>query len=171
MARAEAYMLEEGILGEFPYAIWENGLGFLCGYIGVPPGHPWYGQDMDDVECDVHGGVTYTQGNIHGLHEAINLLHAKINENNIIDFYEQRLAEEKELAGLYSNYPIDGARYDCWWLGFDCGHYMDAARPGSYMDGMFNYGTYRDRDYVFKEIEDMVQQAISAAVKQEDLKC
>lgn len=34
----------------------------LCGYMGVPPGHPWYGlnYDADALDCTVHGGVTYT---------------------------------------------------------------------------------------------------------------
>lgn len=33
--------------------------GALCGYVAVPPGHPWHGKDYDDVEADVHGGLTY----------------------------------------------------------------------------------------------------------------
>jgi len=32
--------------------------GFLCGYVGVPPDNPLYGQD--DRSFDVHGGVTIT---------------------------------------------------------------------------------------------------------------
>lgn len=31
----------------------------LCGYVGVPPGHPWYGLDYDKVEAEVHGGLTF----------------------------------------------------------------------------------------------------------------
>jgi len=32
-----------------------------CGYVGVPPGHPWHGRDYDEVlpYPDVHGGLTY----------------------------------------------------------------------------------------------------------------
>ncbi len=30
--------------------------GHLNGYIGVPKGHPWYGEEPD---VDVHGGITY----------------------------------------------------------------------------------------------------------------
>lgn len=35
-------------------------LGAWCGYVAVPPGHPWEGQRYDDVEADVHGGLTFS---------------------------------------------------------------------------------------------------------------
>lgn len=41
--------------------------GALCGYVGVPPGHPWHGKDHDAIDADVHGGLTYSnarQGDI-----------------------------------------------------------------------------------------------------------
>lgn len=31
--------------------------GSLCGYVGVPEGHPWHGGDWPDA--DVHGGISY----------------------------------------------------------------------------------------------------------------
>ena len=45
----------------YPCLIVRNRLGALCGYVGVPEGHPWHGKDYDDIEpCpDVHGGLTY----------------------------------------------------------------------------------------------------------------
>lgn len=33
--------------------------GSLCGYVGVPSGHPAYGQDYNAVNVNVHGGLTY----------------------------------------------------------------------------------------------------------------
>jgi hypothetical protein len=33
--------------------------GALCGYVGVPKGHPWHGKDHDDIDADVHGGLTF----------------------------------------------------------------------------------------------------------------
>lgn len=41
-------------------AIRNQGSGAWCGYIAVPPGHPWHGMAPDD--CDVHGGITFTAG-------------------------------------------------------------------------------------------------------------
>jgi len=36
-------------------------LGAWCGYAAVPPGHPYHGKSMDDIQVDVHGGVTYAE--------------------------------------------------------------------------------------------------------------
>ncbi len=33
--------------------------GALCGYVGVPPGHPAHGKHYNDIEVDAHGGLTY----------------------------------------------------------------------------------------------------------------
>lgn len=35
--------------------------GALCGYVAVPPGHPWHGKGYDDVPADAHGGLTYSE--------------------------------------------------------------------------------------------------------------
>ena len=45
--------------------------GALCGYVGLPPGHPWHGQKYSELDVDVHGGLTFA-GPCHGLicHEA-----------------------------------------------------------------------------------------------------
>jgi hypothetical protein len=42
-------------------------LGNLCGYVGVPPAHPWHGKGCNDVDVSVHCGLTYAdacQGDI-----------------------------------------------------------------------------------------------------------
>lgn len=36
-----------------------NKHGWGNGYVGIPKGHPWYGKDIHDIECQVHGGLTY----------------------------------------------------------------------------------------------------------------
>lgn len=33
--------------------------GNWCGYVGVPNGHPAYGQDYNAVDVECHGGLTY----------------------------------------------------------------------------------------------------------------
>lgn len=43
-----------------PCLIKRNGSGALCGYVGVTEGHPWFMQDYDYVDADVHGGLTYS---------------------------------------------------------------------------------------------------------------
>lgn len=36
------------------------GCGFWCGYVGVKAGHRLYGVHYDDINADVHGGLTYS---------------------------------------------------------------------------------------------------------------
>lgn len=48
--------------GDFPCLMVRNVFsGFWCGYVAMPPGHPWHGQGDDALSrvADVHGGVTY----------------------------------------------------------------------------------------------------------------
>ena len=35
--------------------------GHRCGYVSVPAEHPMFGKHYDDVEVDVHGGLTYSK--------------------------------------------------------------------------------------------------------------
>jgi hypothetical protein len=35
--------------------------GHLCGYISLPLDHPWASKEWDDIDCDVHGGITFSQ--------------------------------------------------------------------------------------------------------------
>lgn len=72
-----------------------NRLGALCGYVGVPPAHPWHGKDYDDVYADVHGGLTYADR-----------------------------CQEDEEHGI-CHLPEPGRPDDVWWLGFDCAHAGD----------------------------------------------
>jgi hypothetical protein len=43
----------------YPCLIVRGPLGALCGYVGVPPGHPAHSKTGDEVEVSVHGGVTF----------------------------------------------------------------------------------------------------------------
>lgn len=43
----------------FPCLIIRTLMGHLCGYVAVPPSHPWHGKGWSDVPVDVHGGITY----------------------------------------------------------------------------------------------------------------
>lgn len=35
--------------------------GWLCGYVSVPEGHNCFGKGYDDVNVEVHGGLTYSR--------------------------------------------------------------------------------------------------------------
>jgi hypothetical protein len=73
--------------------------GAWCGYVGVPPEHPAYGQAYTDVEVDVHGGLTYAGACQRGGNEARAICHVP-----------------------------GGADHDAvWWLGCDTCHAWDVA--------------------------------------------
>ena len=36
-------------------------LGYLCGYLELPKGHVWHSKEDIDIDCDVHGGLTFSQ--------------------------------------------------------------------------------------------------------------
>lgn len=38
--------------------------GYGCGYVGVPPEHPWYGKNYDDINASVHGGLTWSDDHV-----------------------------------------------------------------------------------------------------------
>jgi hypothetical protein len=53
--------------GGYPCLAVRGPMGAWCGYVGLPPGHPWHGKDYDSVDdVEVHGGLTYSK-DCHGL--------------------------------------------------------------------------------------------------------
>jgi hypothetical protein len=44
----------------FPCLIRRIDLGSLCGYVAVPEGHPWHGENHDLLSVEVHGGLTFS---------------------------------------------------------------------------------------------------------------
>ena len=86
--------------------------GSLCGYVGVPKSHPWFGLDYADCTsgehekpyCDdcpamrmsVHGGLNFAATCDEGP-ESLSICHV----------------------------PLPGRSDKVWWFGFDCAHMMD----------------------------------------------
>jgi hypothetical protein len=59
----EPQQAEEWVDADTGYecSIWRNpNMGHLCGYITVGADHPWYSLGYDEVDVDVHGGLTYS---------------------------------------------------------------------------------------------------------------
>jgi hypothetical protein len=83
----------------FPLLIVRGPSGALCGYVGVPPGHPVHGERATDAEeladLRVHGGVTYGAPCQEGGH----ICHVARN----------------------------GEADTVHWIGFDCAHHGDYA--------------------------------------------
>ena len=101
-------------------------LGALCGYVGIPEGHPMFGHD--EVDVDVHGGLTFAG----------------------------RCRPTKDDARGVCH-PKEGAANEIvWWLGFDCAHIWDVMPK--YKALSFQDGSYKDLAYVKAEVERLAEQ-------------
>lgn len=123
--------------------------GALCGYVGVPVGHPWHGKEDDDCGLyqpkpegyeedwypDVHGGLTYAASCGHGSNPAKGICHV----------------------------PGPGEPDVIWWLGFDCAHAGDLtnmAHPAHIRERWPDRDDqYRDISYVRGEVRKLAAQA------------
>jgi len=116
-----------------------NGGGALCGYVGVPAGHPWHSVDYDGLSLrniDVHCGLTYSASCMEGAPEDRGICHV----------------------------PDPGRPGDVWWFGFDCAHAYDLS-PGhaaGLREQLPGYGgiydVYRDLGYVRNEVRNLARQ-------------
>lgn len=122
----------------FPALIVRNGMGALCGYVGVNSDHPWFEKDYDSVDPypSVHGGLTFAD---------------KCDTNPE--------AETHGICHLVENGEDD----NIWWLGFDCSHLGDLNPKYEYHSIRSHVGeTYKNIDYVKAEIEQLAAQAQEA---------
>jgi hypothetical protein len=131
-----------------------NRMGALCGYVGVPPEHPWHGKDYGakviqgggewdgriDGIIDVHGGLTYAASCDEGADEAKGICHV----------------------------PLPGRSPEMWWFGFDCGHSFDIApgyeardRERGHAPLRFGGESYRSVHYVRNECAKLAQQLVA----------
>lgn len=114
--------------------------GNWCGYVAVPPGHPWHGKSdsgdlpgTEDGYASVHGGITYS-GACHG-----RICHV----------------------------PKPGEPDNVWWLGFDCHHAGDLAPYDLAFFGdrglLIEGDQYRTLGYVQNECRRLAAQAVAAS--------
>lgn len=103
--------------------------GALCGYVGVSRNHPAYKKDWDDVEVEVHGGLTFA---------------AKCDPSP-----NARICHVVE----------DGEDDKVWWLGFDCAHAFDISPNHlKLFGGPLGLQTYKDVDFVKNECASLAKQ-------------
>jgi hypothetical protein len=107
--------------------------GAWCGYVGVPPGHPYHGLDVMDLWDKelAHGGLNYTAA----------------------------CDEDSKPFGV-CHIPRRGRPKDVWWLGFDCGHLFEI-KPLMMMleehEAMLHAGTYVTFDGVRALVADLAE--------------
>lgn len=52
----------------YPCFVRRGLLGVWCGYIAVPPEHPWFGRSSHSIPAHVHGDITFARGTSDGKH-------------------------------------------------------------------------------------------------------
>lgn len=121
--------------------------GNWCGYVGVPPEHPWHGRDYSDIHepLEVHGGLTFSDACSGG-------------------------PEDTAICHV----PGEGEPDHAWWFGFDCGHCYDLS-PGmeAYHReiGLIDFGVqkkYRTLEYVKNQCHQLALQLIAHGKVEED---
>lgn len=153
-----------------------NPWGALCGYVGVPPEHPWHGRDYEAIPVECHGGVTFADGCEKDIDRSA-------DNDQIIAWLTGRFTDglidtepfEASVAGVLSgeargvcHVPAPGRPDDVWWFGFDCAHAFDLV-PGLSVLGKpmadafdWEHGQYRDIGYVMSECADLAKQLAAA---------
>ena len=148
-------IVESGVRGDFPYAIHTNDrMGFLLGYVGVPNGHPWDGKDYDEIDADVHGGLTFAsrpnerdEGVYPADFEGV-AWWVGFDCGHVGDVIPS--ASGEDLDRMIMRLGLMGEAF----TGVTSGGAPTAAASGE---------TFKDRDYVSAEIDRLIDQAASAS--------
>lgn len=125
-------------------------MGQWCGYVGVPPSHPWWGRNYSDeaIDVEVHGDLTFSSLGQDGADGA---------------------------GSGICHVLLPGRPDPVWWLGFDCGHgwdvmprFLDPDYPGDprlayarLVESM--HATYKTFDFVCSETRQLARQIKAAA--------
>lgn len=122
----------------FPCLIVRGPSGALCGYVGLPEGHQFYGKDYDAPDVEVHGGLTFAN----------------------------KCTESDDEAAHICHVPGPGEPDNVWWFGFDCAHSGDVS-PSYDRQYREHYSSYKTFAYVKHEVTKLAaqlsQQATSAS--------
>lgn len=166
----------------FPCLIVRGPSGALCGYVGVPRSHPAFEKDYNDVDVEVHWGLTFAskcapsptrerwekwraevlagreEAKRHPRGDAARRLKDRARELESYDAY----VTWSEAAGICHKVGEDEDD-DIWWLGFDCAHSGDLSPAYCGLSPSFRISgdEYRDIDYVEREVAKLARQLIS----------
>lgn len=112
--------------------------GVWCGYVGVRPGHPCFGKSCNDLDFDVHGGLTYSDKCAGAICHI-----PKPGEPDELWWFGFDCAHGGDLSPQSALF-----------------HQELAKRPGSSLSGgaFDDYFTYRDIEYARKQTESLAEQ-------------
>jgi hypothetical protein len=120
----------------YPCLIVRNHSGSLCGYVGVPEGHPCYQRDYQSVDVEIHGGLTFADACAQDGDESRHICHKASGDDRV------------------------------WWLGFDCAHLGDISPAhdawGLARGGVVGFNdelsSYKTVGYVTRQVESLARQ-------------
>lgn len=126
-------LLAKGVHEGFEYEVTNNGIGYRCGYVRLPPGHPWHGKGYDDVDPypEVHGGLTF--------------------------------AEADTACGKGGDDNAWWLGFDCAHVGDAPDPTLDGYRSRGFDSPLFGRDTVKDTAYVIAQCEALAVQAKAAA--------
>lgn len=122
---------------DVPCLIVRGPLGALCGYAGVYPSHPWYEKDYNNIDINVHGGLTYS---------------APCAEDGGKICHVPKEDEQ----------PVWWFGFDCAHGGDYCPKYYGDDDAKKYYSLSLDDGIYRNINYVRNCIKDMADQILSS---------
>lgn len=120
-----------------------TGMGHHCGYVAVPPSHPWFGRGYTD-KVSVPDEIVSRSIDVEKV-GLINMICA--SDTQSADALEIVLAID--VHGGLTFAARDKGR-DLWWFGFDCAHYGDGRHIGE--------TDWRDLDYAAAECRSLAEQ-------------
>lgn len=128
-------------------------MGNWCGYVAVPPEHPWHSKGYTDCTKKWKCRESKTDGYCKHTPEHLLNVHGGITYSN-------------QCAGHICHVPQPGEPDNVKWFGFDCAHGGDGM-PGmaghlTNEDNFFSRG-YKDVAYVRREVERLADQLKAVA--------
>jgi len=115
----------------FPCLITRQNESWLCGYVGIPPSHPYYGKDREDKELkeiSIHKSITFSEAS----HQS-----------------DDPRAVNHQLLPTDKNY---------WWIGFDCCHSKDVFPMIINFYKFPSDASYKNVEFVKTQVEFLARQ-------------
>lgn len=141
-----------------PCLIVRGQAGNLCGYVGVPPSHPWHGkgysQRIDECTLKCEQDEHYSHS-----------IDSRIRVHGGLTFAASCEPGDDEARGI-CHIPGSGEADHAWWYGFDCAHCFDLCPAyANILPSLMSESEYRDLAYVRAEVTALAAQlaAVRAA--------
>lgn len=131
-----------------------RGNGAWCGYVGVPPAHPWHHKDYSECVTPGCDGATDWDGEDEYHYECTP--QGRVEVHGGLTFAGE-CDDEGDPAKAICHIPEPGRHDDVTWFGFDCNHGWDL-NPAMCRYAPMPGAAYRDLAYVVAETQRLAAQ-------------